>query len=211
VSQAEVAVHNAIPGRVLGRPHSSWSSVVSRVSLRHDFVDAHNDIDQVAREAEAQIQDEEVCLRGSTVTAQLRAQRDIAKARALAAEAVNAVALVEAEAQERARAVEATEARSRISLELRRFEIQVAKDLDHAQLDDEEAEEGRSIHGLGSNGTDRWVRDSRAGQVDNPEISQGGSFEDLVIGISSTNAQLPPLNEIDQSFYSLPFSGHLCI
>jgi hypothetical protein len=40
-------------------------------------------------------------------------------------------------------------------------------------LDDEEAEEGGSVHGLGSNGMDQWVRESCAGQVDNPEISQG--------------------------------------
>jgi hypothetical protein len=224
VSQAEVWVW--VPGRVLGRPRSSRSSVVSRISSMREFVNAHNDIDWAAREAEGQIQSEEIYLRDSTVAAQLQAQREIAQVRAqaqvaaaqaqaqaqaaaaVAAEAANAIALVEAEAQERARAVEATEARSRISLELRRFEIQATKKLDHAQLDNEEAEEERSIHGLGSNGTDRWVRDSRAGQADNSEINQGGPFEDLVISTSSGNAQLPPSNEIDPSLNSFPFSLH---
>jgi hypothetical protein len=59
---------------------------------------------------------------------------------------------------------------------------------------------GGSIHGLGSNGTDRWVRDSHAGQ--------GGFFKDLVIGTSSANARLPPMNKIDLPFHSFPFSVH---
>jgi hypothetical protein len=109
VSQAEVAVHGAIPGRVSRRPRSSRSLVVLRISSRREFVNARNDINRVAREAEAQIQSEAVHLRDSTVAAQLQAQREIAQARVKAqaaaaakaanAEAANAIALVEAEAQ----------------------------------------------------------------------------------------------------------------
>jgi hypothetical protein len=91
-------------------------------------------------------------------------------------------------------------------LESRRLEIQAAKNLEHAILDDLEAEEEGSLHGLGSNGTGQWVRDSRAGQGDNPEISQGGPFEDLIISTSNADVQLPPSNVIDPSFYFFPFS-----
>jgi hypothetical protein len=90
-------------------------------------------------------------------------------------------------------------------LESRRLEIQAARNLEHAILDDLEAEEGGSVHGLGSSGTDQWVKDSRAGQGDNLEIRQGGPFEDLIIGTSNADVQLPPSNEADPPFY-FPFS-----
>jgi negative regulator of sigma E activity len=86
-----------------------------------------------------------------------QAQAAVAQAQSLADEAADAVTLVEIESQTRARAVESIEARSRISLELRRLEIQAARNLDHAILDDEEAEEGGLVHGLGSNGVGQGV------------------------------------------------------
>jgi hypothetical protein len=80
VSQAGVAVHKVTSGEVQRRTHSSRSSVVSHVSSRRDFVDERNDIDQVAREAEMQVHNEEVTLRDSTVQAQLLAQGERARA-----------------------------------------------------------------------------------------------------------------------------------
>jgi hypothetical protein len=89
VSQAEVTVHNAMPGGVLRRTHSSRSSVISRVSSTRDFANARSDIDRVALEAEVQVQNEEVTLRDSTVAAQLLAQGESAHA-ATAAKAAKA-------------------------------------------------------------------------------------------------------------------------
>jgi hypothetical protein len=168
-----------------------------------------------------QVQNEEVTLRDSTIKAQLLAQSEkvraaaaakaavdqvqaqaaVVQAQSLADEAADAVTLVDIESQTRARAVESIEARSRISLESRRLEIQAARNLGHAILDDEEAGERGSVHGLGSSGTDQWVRESRAGQGDNPEISQGGPLEELINGTSNAHVRLPLSNETDPPFY----------
>jgi hypothetical protein len=229
VSQAGVTVHRVTSGEIQRRTHSSRSSVVSNVSSRVDFADARSGVDRVAKEAEMQVQNEEVTLRDSTIKAQFLAQSEkvraataaraakaaveevriqaqaqaavvqaqvqaaVAQAQSLADEAADALTLVDIESQTRARAVESIEARSRIDLEKRRFEIEAARNLGHAILDDQEAEERGSVHGLGSNGTDQWVRESQAGQGDNLEISQRNHVQ----GLSTLNAdvQLPLFDE----------------
>jgi hypothetical protein len=107
VSQAEVMVHNAMPGKVRRRTHSSRSSVVSRVSSRRNFANARSDIDRVAREAEEQIQNE-VTLRDSTVAAQLLAQSE----RAQAAKTAKAAKAAVDQAQVQAQAAQATVAQA---------------------------------------------------------------------------------------------------
>jgi hypothetical protein len=91
VSQADVTVHNVMPGGVLRRTHFLRSLVVSRVSSRRDFANARSDIDRVAWEAEVQVQNEEVTLRDSTVAAQLLAQGKRAHAATAAKAAKTAV------------------------------------------------------------------------------------------------------------------------
>jgi hypothetical protein len=94
------------PGEVRWRTHSSRSSIVSRVSLRRDFADARSGIDRVAREAEMQVQNEEVTLRDSTVEAQLLAQGERARA-AKAVKAAKTVVDQAAQAQAQAQAARA--------------------------------------------------------------------------------------------------------
>jgi hypothetical protein len=76
VSQAGVTVHSAMPGEVRRRTHSPRSLIVSHISSRRDFAKARSGINRVAREAEMQVQNEEVTLGDSTVEAQLLAQSE---------------------------------------------------------------------------------------------------------------------------------------
>jgi regulator of protease activity HflC (stomatin/prohibitin superfamily) len=131
MSQAEVAVHNAMPGGVLRHTHSSRSSVVSRVLSRRNFANVHSDIDRVAREAEMQVQNEEVTLRDSTVAAQLLAQSkraqaaktakaakaavDQAQVQAQAAQAQAAVAQAQAQAQAAGAQAQAAQAQTAVA------------------------------------------------------------------------------------------------
>jgi hypothetical protein len=208
VSQTGVTVHRVTSGEIQRQTHSSRVSVASNASSRVDYTDARNDVDRVAKEAEMQVQNEEVNLRDSTIRAQLLAQNEkvqaataarvakaqaaaaaaaaVAQAQSLADEAAEALILVGIESQTRARAVESMEARGRIELDKRRFEIEAARNLGHAVLDDQEAEERGSVHGLGSNGTDQWVRESQEGQGVNAELghrNQGGGLSTLGMGV----------------------------
>jgi hypothetical protein len=60
VSQTGVTVHRVTSGEIQQRTFSSRVSVVSNASSKVDFTDARNGVDRVAKEAEMQIQSEEV-------------------------------------------------------------------------------------------------------------------------------------------------------
>jgi hypothetical protein len=97
---------------------------------------------KAAKAAKAAVDQAKVQAQAVVAQAQAQAQAAVAQAQILADKAADAVTLVKIKSQTQARAVESIEARSRISLESRRLEIQAARNLDHAILDDEEAEEG---------------------------------------------------------------------
>ena len=210
VSQTSVVVHRSTSGVNQRQTQSSRVSIVSNASSRIDYSNAHSDVDRVAKEAEALIQNEEVNLRDSTIRAQLLAQNEnqqaatvarvakaaveqaavaaaasagvaaaaVAQAQSLADEAAEALILVGIESQTRARMVESKEARGRIELDRRRFEIEAARIMGHAVVDDQfdqEVEEEGSVHGLGSNWTGRWIRESQEGQGTSI-VQEGGTL-----------------------------------
>jgi hypothetical protein len=109
VSQVEKVDRDVTSGESALRCRSNRSSAVLRASSRRNFVAAQNKVDWVAREAEAQIQSEEVRFCECTLAAKNQAQVAVAQA------------------QERAQAAEAEEARNRIRLNLLRFEVQATR------------------------------------------------------------------------------------
>ena len=196
VSRTGVVVHRSASGINQRQTQSSRVSIASNASSRINYSNAHSDVDRVAKEAEALIQNEEVNLRDSTIRAQLLAQNEnqqaatvarvakaaveqaavaaaasaaaaVAQAQSLADEAAEASILVGIESQTRARMVESEEARGRIELNRRRFEVEATRKQGHAVVDDQfdqEVEGEGSVHGLGNSGTGRWVSESQEGQ-----------------------------------------------
>jgi hypothetical protein len=104
VSQTGVTVHRVTSGEIQQRTHSSRVSVASNASSRVDFADARNGVDRVAKEAEMQVQNEEVNLRDSTIKAQLLAQNEKVQAATAARVAKAAVDQVQAQAAAQAAA-----------------------------------------------------------------------------------------------------------
>jgi hypothetical protein len=115
MSQAEVTVHNTMPGKVRRRTHSSRSSIVSCVSSRRDFANARSGINRVAREGEMQVQNEEVTLRDSTVEAQLLAQGRRAHAATAAKAAKEAVDQDQAQVQAAQAQAQAAQAQAQVA------------------------------------------------------------------------------------------------